>query len=205
LSCQGLFFPITNHSIHQSKKEYQEIAAKKAPYISNTIVCWNQLRKLGCKVLLVFEGDHPINYVNLDDNNLSGICPVGVGMFYRYAADAVLFLHFSFILFAVFGGLLAVWRRWFYFIHLPATTWGVFVELTGRVCPLTSLENTLRIKAGAAAYSKSFVEHYLLGIIYPDGLTREIQYFLGILVVVVNAAIYLWLFYRFRQENRRDA
>ena len=135
---------------------------------------------------------------------MSGICPVGVSMFYRYAADAILLLHFAFILFAVFGGLLAVWWRWFFFIHLPAAMWGVFVELTGRVCPLTSLENILRIKAGTAGYSKSFVEHYLFGIIYPDGLTREIQYFLGTLVAVVNIAIYLWIFYRFRQENRRN-
>ena len=125
-------------------------------------------------------------------------------MFYRYSADAVLFLHFTFIVFVVIGGLLAVWRRGVLFIHLPAALWGVFVELTGRVCPLTSLENTFRIKAGYAGYSKSFVEHYLLGIIYPEGLTREVQYFLGALVVVVNVAIYLWLFYRFRQENHGD-
>ena len=125
-------------------------------------------------------------------------------MFYRYSADAVLFLHFAFIVFVVIGGLLAVWRRGVLFIHLPAALWGVFVELTGRVCSLTSLENTFRIKAGYAGYSKSFVEHYLLGIIYPEGLTREVQYFLGALVVVVNVAIYLWLFYRFRRENHGD-
>jgi hypothetical protein len=125
-------------------------------------------------------------------------------MFYRYSADAVLFLHLAFIVFVVIGGLLAVWRRGVLFIHLPAALWGVFVELTGRVCPLTSLENTFRIKAGYAGYSKSFVEHYLLGIIYPEGLTREVQYFLGALVVAVNVAIYLWLFYRFRQENHGD-
>ena len=125
-------------------------------------------------------------------------------MLYHYSADAILFLHLAFIVFVVIGGLLAVWRRGVLFIHLPAALWGVFVELTGRVCPLTSLENTFRIKAGYAGYSKSFVEHYLLGIIYPEGLTREVQYFLGALVVVVNVAIYLWLFYRFRQENHGD-
>jgi uncharacterized protein with PQ loop repeat len=126
-------------------------------------------------------------------------------MFYRYAADAVLLLHLAFIAFALLGALLTVWRRKVLFLHLPVAAWGAFVELTGRICPLTSLENALRIKAGTAGYSESFVEHYLLPIIYPDGLTREIQYILGALVVIVNAAIYLWLFYRFRQENRRDA
>ena len=129
----------------------------------------------------------------------------GVSMFYRYEADAILLLHLTFIAFAVSGALLAVWWRNVLFFHLPAAAWGVFVELTGRICPLTTLENALRIKAGTAGYSESFLEHYLLPIIYPDGLTREIQYILGALVVIVNAAIYLWLFYRFRQENRRDA
>jgi hypothetical protein len=126
-------------------------------------------------------------------------------MLFRFAADAVLLLHLLFIAFAIFGGLLAVWWRKVLFIHFPAAAWGVFVELTGRVCPLTSLEKTLRIKAGTAGYGESFVEHYLLGIIYPDGLTREIQYFLGALVVIINVAIYLWLFYRLRLGNRRDA
>jgi hypothetical protein len=126
-------------------------------------------------------------------------------MIYRYAADGVLLLHLLFIAFVVLGGLLAVWWRRVLFIHLPAVIWGVFAELTGRVCPLTSLENTLLIKAGTAGYSESFVEHHLLRIIYPAELTREIQYFLGAVVVVVNVAIYLWLFYRFRQQNRRDA
>ena len=126
-------------------------------------------------------------------------------MIYRYAADAVLLLHLAFIVFAVFGGLLIVWWRGFFFLHLPALVWGIFVELTGRICPLTSLENTLRIKAGTAGYSESFVEHYLLGVIYPDGLTREIQYGLAALVAVLNFGIYLWLFYYLRQENRKDS
>lgn len=126
-------------------------------------------------------------------------------MIYRYAADGVLLLHLLFIAFVVLGGLLAVWWRRVLFIHLPAVIWGVFAELTGRVCPLTSLENTLLIKAGTAGYSESFVEHHLLRIIYPAELTRDIQYLLGAAVVAINVAIYLWLFYRFRQQNRRDA
>lgn len=126
-------------------------------------------------------------------------------MIYRYAADAVLLLHLAFIMFVMLGGLLIVWWRYIVFLHLPALIWGVFVELTGRICPLTILENTLRIKAGAAGYSESFVEHYLLGVIYPDGITREIQYFLGALVAVINLAIYLGGFYYLRQHSRIDA
>ena len=126
-------------------------------------------------------------------------------MLFRFAADAVLVLHLLFIAFVVLGSLLAIWRRRILFIHLPAAAWGAFVELTGRICPLTSLENTLRIKAGTAGYSESFLEHYLLRIIYPDGLTRDLQYILGAMVIVVNVTIYFWLFYRLRRENSRDA
>ena len=125
-------------------------------------------------------------------------------MIYRYAADAVLVLHFAFIAFVALGGLLALRWRGVLLIHLPAVAWGVFVELTGRVCPLTPLENTFRLKAGTAGYSNSFVEHYLLGIIYPVSLTREIQYVLGALVVVVNVVIYLWLYTHFLRKPRRE-
>lgn len=111
-------------------------------------------------------------------------------MLYRLTADAVLLIHLGFLAFVLLGGLLA-WRwRWVALAHLPAAAWGVFVELSGRICPLTHLENALRLRAGQAGYSGSFVEHYLLGIIYPAGLTREIQMLLAIVVLLVNAAIY---------------
>ena len=124
-------------------------------------------------------------------------------MFFRLAADGVLLLHLAFILFALLGAAMAVRWRWLPLVHLPAAAWGVFVELTGRICPLTYLENFLRIKAGQSGYTGSFIEHYLLNIIYPSGLTREIQFALAATVVVVNIAIYGWLISRRRQE--RDA
>ena len=124
-------------------------------------------------------------------------------MFFRLAADGVLLLHLAFILFALLGAAMAVRWRWLPLVHLPAAAWGVFVELTGRICPLTYLENFLRIKAGQSGYTGSFIEHYLLNIIYPSGLTREIQFALAATVVVVNIAIYGWLISRRRQK--RDA
>lgn len=124
-------------------------------------------------------------------------------MFYRYAADAVLLTHFAFIVFAVFGGLLTICWRKAPFIHLPAVAWAVIVEITGRLCPLTYLENSLLTKAGEAGYAESFIEHYLFAIIYPEGLTRELQYFLAALVFIINAVIYLWLFYRARRAGRK--
>ncbi|MDH3209041.1 MAG: DUF2784 domain-containing protein [Burkholderiaceae bacterium] len=125
-------------------------------------------------------------------------------MLFRLAADAVLMAHLAFILFAVLGATMTARRHWIVFIHLPAALWGVFVELTGRTCPLTYLENHLRIRAGQSGYTDSFIEHYLLAIIYPTGLTREIQFTLAGVVFVINVAIYGWLLYR-RRTSRPSA
>ena len=105
-------------------------------------------------------------------------------------ADGVLVLHGLFIAWAAFGAL-AVWR-WprLLVLHLPALAWGVWIEISGGICPLTPLENRLRHAAGQAGYDGGFVEHYLLALIYPEGLTREVQIALGVAVIVINAAVY---------------
>lgn len=124
-------------------------------------------------------------------------------MTFRLAADGVLLLHLAFIVFALLGAALAV--RWpkILFLHLPAAAWGFFVELSGRVCPLTTLENQLRLRAGQSGYTESFIEHYLLPLIYPIGLTRDVQLALAGVVVAVNLAIYGWLFFRWRKRRPR--
>lgn len=124
-------------------------------------------------------------------------------MFFRLAADFVLLLHLAFILFALLGAAMAVWWRWTPLVHLPVAAWALFVELTGRSCPLTYLENYLRIKAGLSGYAESFIEHYLLTIIYPAGLTREIQFALAGVVIAVNIAIYGWLLVRKRASPEK--
>lgn len=126
-------------------------------------------------------------------------------MLFRLAADGVLLVHLAFILFAVVGAALAVRWRWILVVHLPAAIWGFFVELTGRICPLTYLENFLRTQAGQSAYTESFLEHYLLATIYPAGLTRDVQLALAGVVLVINLAIYAWLFYRRDSSYRRNA
>ena len=126
-------------------------------------------------------------------------------MLYRLAAETVLLLHLAFIVFVIAGATGAARWSWLPLVHLPAAAWGVFVELTGRVCPLTTAENYLRLKAGETGYSESFIEHYLLAIIYPAGLTREIQFALAAAVVVINAAIYTWLFYRRHSARQGDS
>jgi hypothetical protein len=122
-------------------------------------------------------------------------------MLYRLAAEAVLLLHLAFIVFALLGAAFAARWRWLVVVHLPAAAWGFFVELTGRICPLTFAENFLRIKAGQSGYAESFIEHYLLAVIYPAGLTREVQFVLAGVVVVINVAIYASLFYPRRASS----
>jgi len=117
-------------------------------------------------------------------------------MFYRLSAEAVVLLHFSFIAFVLFGALLALRWRWVVVAHLPAAAWGCFIELTGRICPLTYVENYLRSRAGQSGYSQGFIEHYLLPVIYPAGLTRQVQFVLAGAVVIVNVVTYGWLLRR---------
>ena len=105
-------------------------------------------------------------------------------------ADLVILVHVAFIVFVLFGGLLAFRWRWMPWAHLPAVVWGVAVELFGWVCPLTPLENVLRRAGGAVGYSVSFVERYLVPLLYPAELTRELQLLLGGAVVAVNAVVY---------------
>jgi hypothetical protein len=108
----------------------------------------------------------------------------------RLAADAVVALHLAFVVFAAIGGMLA-WRRLAYaWFHLPALAWAAYVEFSGTICPLTPLENRLRSRAGEAGYAGSFVEHYLMPVLYPVGLTPDAQKWIGAALVALNVAIY---------------
>lgn len=119
-------------------------------------------------------------------------------MAWRLLADAVLVFHLAFIAFAVAGGLLAFRRPRIAWLHLPVLGWAALVEFTGWICPLTPLENRLRALGGAAGYEGGFIEHYLLPLIYPAALTRELQWTLGAGLVAFNAVVYFLLWRRRR-------
>jgi Protein of Unknown function (DUF2784) len=121
-------------------------------------------------------------------------------MFYRIFADLVVLLHLLFILFVIVGGLLVLYRGRLVLLHLPAVFWGVYIEFSGNICPLTPLENHFIRLAGRQGYSSGFIDHYLLPIIYPVGLTDEIQIFLGIFVITVNIVVYSILLRRYRSQ-----
>ncbi len=111
-------------------------------------------------------------------------------MIYRILADVVVVLHIAFVLFVVIGGFLVYrWPRVIY-AHIPVAIWGALIEFVGWVCPLTPLENHLRKLGGEAGYAGGFVEHYLLPILYPHALTRNVQIALGVFVVACNVLAY---------------
>ena len=114
-------------------------------------------------------------------------------MVYRLLTDLTVAVHFAFLIFVVAGGFVARRHRWLVIPHLLAAAWGVYVEaVPGLICPLTPMENAFALQAGEAGYQGSFIEHYLVPIIYPEGLTPAVQRCLAALVVVINVAAYGW-------------
>jgi len=111
-------------------------------------------------------------------------------MRYHFWADMVVLVHASFVLFVIFGGVAALrWRRLAWF-HLPAALWGVIIELAGLICPLTHLENRLRRAGGESGYGETFIERYLVPVLYPLGLTHHTQIVFGLSALLLNLAIY---------------
>ncbi len=120
-------------------------------------------------------------------------------MWARIAADVVVLAHFAFVVFVVLGGFLVAWRRRLLWWHVPAAVWGFLIELQGWVCPLTYLENGLRRRAGQAGYEGDFVDRYLLPVLYPEGLTRDMQAVFAGLVLLANLLAYILVWIRWRR------
>ena len=114
-------------------------------------------------------------------------------MLWHLLLQVTIAVHFAFLLFVIGGGLLARRQRWLTIPHLTAAAWGIYVEaMPGLICPLTTLENVMASKAGASGYESGFIEHYLVPIIYPDGLTPAMQHGLAAIVLLTNVVVYAW-------------
>lgn len=125
-------------------------------------------------------------------------------MSYKLLADLVFLVHLAFVVFVVLGAVLVCRFPKLVWLHLPAVAWGALIEFAGWICPLTPWEQNLRRLAGERGYSGGFIETYLLPILYPAGLTREIQIFLGALVVAINVLAYTLIVRRHRGIPRRQ-
>ena len=119
---------------------------------------------------------------------------------YELAADIILIIHFLFILFVIFGALLFFVAKKIVFIHIPAIIWGSYIELTHSICPLTYLENWFLHKANLTTYSEGFIQNYLVPIVYPMNLTKDLQILLGISLIVINIVIYVFIFGKLKKN-----
>lgn len=123
-------------------------------------------------------------------------------MFERIIADGLVLIHLGFICFVVFGGILVMRWKWISLFHLPAVVWGALIEFQGWICPLTPLEQHFRHLAGQSGYSGGFIEHYLIPLIYPNGLTPPIQMVIGLFVIAINMIIYGRWVYHLRKARK---
>ena len=112
-------------------------------------------------------------------------------MYYGLGANLTLAVHFTFIVFVIFGALLVFASKKIAFIHIPSVIYGAYIELSHSVCPLTYLENWFLRKAGMKSYSNSFIEQYIIPTVYPNNLTAELQFYLGFLLIFTNIVIYV--------------
>ena len=118
-----------------------------------------------------------------------------------FLADLILILHLLFILFVVFGGLVNLLYARAYLLHLPCAIYGAAIEFFGWVCPLTYLENDFRQQATATGYDGSFIQHYLLPVIYPGNLTVGLQILLGSSVILINLVIYAIVINMYKKDK----
>ena len=119
---------------------------------------------------------------------------------YEIAADLILIIHFTFVLFVVFGALLIFVSIKIIFIHIPAVIWGSYIELTNSICPLTYLENWFLHKANLTTYSEGFIQNYLVPIVYPMNLTKDLQIYLVIALIVLNIIVYVLIINKLKKN-----
>ena len=119
---------------------------------------------------------------------------------YEFAANLTLIVHFAFIIFVVFGALLFFVATKIFYVHIPALIWGIYIELTHSVCPLTYLENWFLHKANLTTYSEGFIQNYLVPIVYPMNLTKDLQIYLGITLIVINIVFYAFIFNKLKKN-----
>ena len=120
----------------------------------------------------------------------------------QLAADLILILHLLFIFFVIFGGFLLLHRTGWVWLHMPTALWGVWIEWSGKTCPLTPMENHFRQLAYGQSYHEGFIEHYIVPLIYPEQLTVQWQWLFGALVLIINLFIYLYAFKKQRERQK---
>ena len=114
-----------------------------------------------------------------------------------FSANCVLIFHAAVALFAVLGAPLILIDPRIAIIHLPIVAWSSIVNLAHWTCPLTPLEQRLRLLAGQSSFQGGWIQHYVDPIVKPLGMPRKLELVAGVSVVVWNAVLYgvVWLAY----------
>ena len=121
-------------------------------------------------------------------------------MFFKFLSELTLLIHFIFILFVVFGSFTILINKKFLFLHFPALFWGIYIEFSQKICPLTYLENWLLNKSNLNTYDESFIEKYIHKIVYPTNLNTELQIILGIILIIMNLIFYSIIFFKYKTK-----
>ncbi|MBN1598065.1 MAG: DUF2784 domain-containing protein [Bacteroidales bacterium] len=120
-------------------------------------------------------------------------------MLFKLLSGFIVVLHLIFIIFVLFGALLALRWRKVIWLHIPAVVWGALIEFLDKICPLTPLENYFRNLGGSEVYSGDFIEKYINPVLYPTFLTRNLQLILGLIVIAVNLIAYIYVFHKMKR------
>ncbi len=146
-----------------------------------------------CVTQQIQIGDELTKNIKTSQNLYDKILRIPKVMIYSLLADLILILHFCFILFVIFGGVLLIRWNWIWKIHLPAVIWGVLIQYLQWSCPLTHLESYLRINSGESGYETGFIEYFVTALVYPE-ITPQMHLVAGFLLILINLAIYLYIF-----------
>ena len=120
---------------------------------------------------------------------------------YSALASSVLALHLLFILWVIFGVLVARSRPLLRWAHITCLIWGILIEVLPWPCPLTLLENWLESRAGVEPYQGGFLLHYLDALVYPNA-SPVLLTVAGVVVCSLNLALYARVFLRGRNRSQ---
>ena len=122
---------------------------------------------------------------------------------FEILANITLVIHITFVLFVIFGSLLFFVTPKVIYLHLPSLVWGSYVEFSGSICPLTYLENWFLYQGNLTTYSNSFIQNYILPIIYPKNLSSELQIYLGTALIIINIIFYLLIILNLKKLSQK--
>jgi hypothetical protein len=118
-------------------------------------------------------------------------------MLFRILADIVVFIHFLWIVFLIFGALPGGRYRTIKYIHIGGLGFALMLQALDWYCPLTYLEVWLRAKHDPGeAYAGSYIAHYLEKVIY-----IEVDRWIIAVLTIALCGMNIWLYGRGKKKH----